>query len=300
MINNMEKRGQVYILAAVIIGVLLFTIFATVNTSKQVDLNANFDRLNENYERESERFINTYVSDNSPTDELEDTFPIFTRDFNNFARETNPEFGIISTLSFTKKDGTKINLVVNMLDTPIFVTTKSSNDGVVFTPSKSTVDVVIGCSEISEGGIGSPIGGVNTEEAVGNPDVTVCTYKITDPGADKVFLFVNDIWVGYEIPKKIDPKPGLIVTAKSDEGEQIQIFVNENEIPIDNSKGNKVKCSEICNFDVDNEDDCKTSGTPKEQKCCKFVNNNPPKNDKCDRQKCCRVNCKIFKIYLVI
>lgn len=278
----MENRGQVYILAAVIIGVLLFTIFATVNTSKQVDLNANFDRLNENYERESERFINAYVSDNSPTAELENTFPKFAWNFNKFAMETNPEFGIISTLSYTK-DGTRINLVVNMLDTPVFVTTKSYNGGGVFTPKKEESEVITGCSEISEGGVGSSIGEVNTGEAVGNPDVTVCTYKITDPGADKVFLFVNDIWVGYRIPETADPKPGLIVTAKSDEGDQTQIFVNENEIPIDNSEESKVRCSNICNLDAADQNGCMGTN-PKKQKCCKFKDNSG-----------CRVDCKIFK-----
>ncbi len=282
MINNMEKRGQVYILAAVIIGVLLFTIFATVNTSKQVDLNANFDRLNENYERESERFINAYVSDNNPTKELENSFPEFAWNFNKFAMETNPEFGIITTLSFTKKDGTKKNLIVNMLDTPVFVTTRFTENGGVFIPSngetdESAIEVVTGCSEILDAVLTIPgVGTINPGETVGKQGVKFCTYPVDVAGIDKVFLFVNDIWVGYEIPKGEDPKPGLIVTAKSDEGDQTQIFINENEIPIDNSEVNKVRCSSICDLQATDEDSCRPEANKKEQKCC-------------------RVNCKIFK-----
>lgn len=280
----MEKRGQVYILAAVIIGVLLFTIFATVNTSKQVDLNANFDRLNENYERESERFINAYVSDNSPTDELEKTFPEFAWNFNKFAMETNPEFGIISTLSYTNKEGNKINLIVNMLDTPVFVTTRFTENGGVFKPNndEGAVKVVIGCSEILDASLTIPgVGTINPGETVGKQGVKACLHKVNN--VDRVFLFVNDMWVGYEIPKEKDPKPGLIVTAKSDEGEQTQIFVNENEIPIDHSEESKVRCSEICNLNAVDQKGC-IGANPNKQKCCKFKDNSG-----------CRVNCKIFK-----
>jgi len=292
----MKKRGQVYILAAVIIGVALFTIFAIVNTSEQIDLSANFNRLNENYEREAERFINTYVSSNNPV-ELEDTFPEFTLGFNNFARETNPEFGIITTLSYTNKAGGKVNLVVNMLDTPVFVTTKFFKNGEIFIPSnkEEDVDVIIGCSEISEGGVDSFIGEVNTGEIAGSGGVDKCAYEISKAGADKVFLFVNDMWVGYKIPTD-DLKPGLIVTAKSDEGEQTQIFVNENQLSVDNSDEKKLRCSKICDLNAVKEDDCRPGTNKKEQKCCK-LEDNTPKNDKCNNpsKPCCRVNCKIFK-----
>ncbi len=287
----MKKRGQVYILGAIIVGIALVTIFTVTNRSQQTELNKNFERLNANYEREAERFINEYIKDNSPAEELDETFPEFTKNFNSFAKEMNPDFGIITTLTYINKQGGKITQVINMLDTPVFATRTSSEIGNIITPSFYYDDddrskIISGCFE-SGGKI--KVTGVNMEGII--PTSSDCQGKFSD--AERILLMINDVWVMHEVPDGTIPKPGLIVTAKSEERTQIQVFTNDKTSKqVDNSRVHKAGCGGLCTETLD-ETLCKSD--KKKEKCCKLIDDD--ENDKCgdNQQKCCRVNCKIFK-----
>jgi hypothetical protein len=102
---------------------------------------------------------------------------------------------------------------------------------------------------------------------------------------------INDVWQLHEIPIGDIIKPGLLITSKSDERTQIQVFTNEkSNIQIDNSEENKASCAKVCKRSED-ENTCKLAND-KRKKCCKLVekNNCPP-----GENKCCRVRCEIFK-----
>ncbi len=286
----MKKSGQVYILGAILIGVALVSIFTVINMSQQTELSKNFEMLNENYEREAERFINDYTKNNNPAVELGQSFPEFTKNFNSFAKEINPDFGIITTLTYINRDGDKITRVINMLDMPVFVT-KNFFQTDPITPSLTDINLIPGCFE--------PTGVLNTAGIVVPANTaapTNCLAKFSD--ARKILLQINDIWALHEIPDTAIPKPGLILTSKSDEASQIQVFINEETNDnVDNSRGFKARCAEICNENAVSEDGCRPSTNRNKQLCCSFKRNTINRNNVCNNveNSCCRLNCKIFK-----
>ena len=217
---NMKNRGQVYILGAVIVGISIFLIFATLNIVEQSSLNKKFQRLNENFEREAEKFINSYVINPDPEKaELSGSFADFTRDFSSYARQINPEFGIITTISYINKDGNLVMVIINMLDIFIFITDKFHES--VITPNiqrESDVNLIEGCAanigaEIMAVGVG---GDFATSSL--NQD---CIYEREVQLNRKILFLIGDVWYSYKVPS--ENKPGLIVVSKSDERTQTQI-----------------------------------------------------------------------------
>ena len=58
----MNKRGQVYILAALIISVVIFILALRPNVIIQEKIEDDFEKLSGNYEYESTRFINSLIN----------------------------------------------------------------------------------------------------------------------------------------------------------------------------------------------------------------------------------------------
>ncbi|MBI4154961.1 hypothetical protein HY498_02670 [Candidatus Woesearchaeota archaeon] len=292
----MKKRGQVYILGAVIVGIAIFLIFTTLNIVEQSSLNKKFQRLNENFEREAERFINSYVTNPDPDKaELRDSFATFTRDFSNYARQINPEFGIITTISYVNKEGNQVLVIINMLNTFIFVTDKFHES--VITPSiqrDSDVELIEGCAanigaEIRAVGVGGDliVSSLNQD----------CIYEKEFQRNKKILLLIGDIWYSYKVPS--ENKPELIVVSKSDERAQTQIFSNQKQTDvIDNSKDNKPTCARFCNLNANNENACKPGANLNKikNKCCTFFDSEEERKYCSDPSSpCCRVDCEIFK-----
>jgi len=293
---NMKNRGQVYILGAVIVGISIFLIFATLNIVEQSSLNKKFQRLNENFEREAEKFINSYVINPDPEKaELSGSFADFTRDFSSYARQINPEFGIITTISYINKDGNLVMVIINMLDIFIFITDKFHES--VITPNiqrESDVNLIEGCAanigaEIMAVGVG---GDFATSSL--NQD---CIYEREVQLNRKILFLIGDVWYSYKVPS--ENKPGLIVVSKSDERTQTQIFSNQKQTDvIDNSKDKKPTCTRFCNLNANNENDCKPGANLDKikNKCCTFFDSEEERKY-CSgpNSPCCKVDCKIFK-----
>jgi hypothetical protein len=86
------KRGQIFILAAVIIVVLLILVTMTYNSYREEIALENFEELSHNYEIEAPKIINDAIEQGA--DEavaLQD----FTEEFQDYAHDTDPNFGIL-------------------------------------------------------------------------------------------------------------------------------------------------------------------------------------------------------------
>jgi hypothetical protein len=89
----MHKKGQVYLLAALIIGFILFLLATQTNVVTKIMIEDDFEDLSKNYDRESANFVNSLLV--NPGANVEKEFTKFTALFTSFAKTKNPEFGLV-------------------------------------------------------------------------------------------------------------------------------------------------------------------------------------------------------------
>ncbi|MFH1592822.1 MAG: hypothetical protein ABIB47_05640 [Candidatus Woesearchaeota archaeon] len=142
----MDKRGQVFILAALLLSFIIFSLVIRLNVVKREIIEGDFSGLSKNYEVESSKFINLLAEEQFRRGELglEDVgvlFLNFTQDFTKYSKTQNPEFGVIYFFDFSSNNEAKM-FVGNYLDQDIAVWVEDAGfDG------GTAVEVVEGCSE---------------------------------------------------------------------------------------------------------------------------------------------------------
>ncbi|MBS3163066.1 hypothetical protein J4427_00030 [Candidatus Woesearchaeota archaeon] len=104
----MDKRGQFFILGAVIIAMALFVLMVRVNTYEEKILLEDFPDLSKNYESESIKVVNdALLNELDPFVKLDE----FTNGFVDYARTLDPNIGFI----YVYKDKNGNSKVVNYL-----------------------------------------------------------------------------------------------------------------------------------------------------------------------------------------
>ena len=88
----MDKRGQIYILAALIMVFVLYTLYKETNIVRETVTEDDFREISKNYELESSRFLNQLIQANS---DVRNSFINFTVLFTSYAKTKNPNFGLI-------------------------------------------------------------------------------------------------------------------------------------------------------------------------------------------------------------
>ncbi len=96
----MNKRGQFYIIIALLLSFALFAVTYATNTITEPVLYSNFNDVSENYIYESSSLINYLLSIQNPNIKQEVSF--FTQDFLSYVRTRDPSFEMIS---FYSQDG---------------------------------------------------------------------------------------------------------------------------------------------------------------------------------------------------
>ena len=90
--DNMNKRGQVYLLAALIIGFILFIVITPSNIVRELTIDDRFEELSKNFEIESAKFINYLIKEEK---DVPSSFLNFTILFTSYSKTKNPDFGLI-------------------------------------------------------------------------------------------------------------------------------------------------------------------------------------------------------------
>ncbi|MDP2907382.1 MAG: hypothetical protein Q8O03_05570 [Nanoarchaeota archaeon] len=112
----MSKRGQVFILAAILLAVILFSLSVIRNKFEQREIKGDFEALSENFQIESSKLINSVIDSGADANKVQESFKSFSTMFTSYAKGKNPEYGLIYVLSF----GDKIQ-VTNFLDREIII-----------------------------------------------------------------------------------------------------------------------------------------------------------------------------------
>lgn len=95
------KKGQIYILAAIILCLAIFGIVTIANKAQRKGGETNFESLSENYATESSKLINSLLS--TTPDQIPDTFRDFSVLFTAYSKTQNPDFGLIYAFNYQNK-----------------------------------------------------------------------------------------------------------------------------------------------------------------------------------------------------
>lgn len=219
----MQKRGQIYILAALIILAVIFSLSSVVNKVKQEKIESDFSKLSENYFDESSKFINSLLN---VDEDILDSYSNFTVLFTAYSKARNPDFSLIYAIEFN--DTIKIG---NYLNYQIAIDNGTDNYDIhVLEGCYDNVDAAVSFSGLSLG-----IEGIKVS------DVKDC--EIEMPFIDKLWIQIGSYWYLFNL---IKGKPDLVIVSREEAKEQRQVFVgSEGFIKEDRDKAGKG--SEICN-----------------------------------------------------
>ena len=202
----MQKRGQIYLLAALIIGFILFLLAAQTNIIKKITIEDDFEELSKNYERESANFVNSLLS--NPTANIEKEFAKFTVLFTSSAKTKNPEFGLV--YAFLHQGNVYIG---NYLDTKINLLT--------ILPPKT----IPGCyalieTSVSLAGLTIPTSGISLGK------FSQCNAVFTAPPSNKIKIEIESIV--YELLLAEDA-PDIMMISRETKDNQRKVFIKSNK-----------------------------------------------------------------------
>ncbi len=122
----MNKRGQLYILVALIIGFIIYVLLTPSNIVRTSIEESDFEELSKNYELESAKLINEVISQNQ---NIKDIFRNFTILFTSYSKTKNPDFELVYAFIFNEtlflgnylETGDRIKFNYTGISTPIYL-----------------------------------------------------------------------------------------------------------------------------------------------------------------------------------
>jgi len=198
----MNRQGQIYILAAILFGFVLFVLTSKTNYVAEKIMEDNFKELSENYAIESSKFVNSLLEDREQ--EISTEFEDFSKNFEEFAKDQNPDFRLIYLFPY------KGNIYVNnYFDREIKIADRR----------------IRGCGEPIE------INAEVDEFAVGGEvypvEVGIQDCKTYIPAQDKINIIIEDRSYDFELNKDV---PEIIILSKEDKDGQRKVFMNNKII----------------------------------------------------------------------
>jgi len=254
----MEKRGQIYILAAIILVVVIFGISRVYNTSSFAEFNDDFEKLSNNYEYESSKLINSLLESG---DNIEESFNNFSAIFTAYSKSQNPNFGLIFALY-----SNDVLYLGNYLDQFVIIDCE-------------------GCNKVSLLGCFDSLPATITFEGltIEVPEylnlVEDCTSSISKSDISEIFLTID----GNAFTFNINPdKPEVIIVSREDLADITKVFMGGNfkkeqaDLSITGSEYcnplDQSSCSPICIWSTMCDVDCTLykyeNGCLKDPSCC--------------------------------
>ncbi len=102
----MNKRGQIYILVALVLSIVIYSLVQVANYVGQENIESDFDRISSTFEEESAKTINSMIEAGRSEEEISSAFLDFSLRYATYARTVNPKFGML----FGYKNSTSVLL----------------------------------------------------------------------------------------------------------------------------------------------------------------------------------------------
>ena len=199
----MRKRGQVYLLVAIILGFVLFVLYSKTNIVRKTVVEDDFEELSKNYEIESSKFVNTLLKVEK---EVGNAFKNFTVLFTSYSKTKNPDFGLIYAFDYQDK-----LYVGNYLNQSITV-----KKGVETKQLQGCYDKVK--TSISVGGLSLEVKDIDYK-VLG--ECTWETNSIEGKPTYLIYIIINDI--EYEI-EVISRSPELVIVSRETKGADQKVY----------------------------------------------------------------------------
>ena len=202
------KKGQVYLLATIIIGFLIFTIITPSNFIHKKITDDDFEELSANYQIESSKILNQLLNREDLSKPLvESMFLNFTVSFTSYSKTKNPNFGIV--YAFPYRDWVFLG---NYAD--VNVTFNSTNP-----PAQSTLK---GCFQKVSTSI--TIYGID----IITPDITTSLYDEcmaieNYPLDSQINLTIENIVYPFQLHGN---RSDIIIISREEDGEDIKVFID--------------------------------------------------------------------------
>lgn len=197
----MNKKGQVYIAAALILIAVIYLIVTKLNTVHQEKLETDFQKISKNYVIESNRLVNSLI--NSREDVMKG-FTNFTLIFTGYSKAQNPNMGMVYIFKYENKIQ-----IGNYLDTSIEVDLgENKNESLPGCYDSVSTSIEFEGLSIT---VGSNLG-----------DVMKCILTKDLRGRKSITIYVDDIPYEFDL---VGSRPQLMVVTRQDEKEQRQVFI---------------------------------------------------------------------------
>lgn len=220
----MNKRGQVYLVAGIMVCMLAFLLVSKPNFIREQVLLQNFETISNNYLTESPKVVNTALKESGTQDTPEEKLEAiksdlsrFTEDFvRDYARNQDPNIGLIYI--YNDENGIVIENYLNGENAYFIGQSGTSNVVLNYEESATSNFVFVGT------GAGSSI-----EQPLCNNEI-LKDYCILEKGKvtpGEYILKFGDISYKFTINQE---SPELIIIIKSKEGETIKVDVSESKL----------------------------------------------------------------------
>lgn len=200
----MRKRGQIYLLAALILGLIIFLVATETNTVRKSVVDSSFESLAKNYEVESARFMNLLL-ERGPNVNIPQEFLKFTIQFSQYAKTKNPEFGTI--YAFIYQDHLYIG---NYLDKTLRLSPQTT---------------LRGCYERVDAGI--VVAGFSLRSNVQTGAFSSCMLDLPVPASNRISFSIEGI--DYQVNLE-SSRPEIIIVSREEHNNQRKVFVKGNFI----------------------------------------------------------------------
>ncbi len=207
------KRGQLYIIVAILLCLALFVVAFRVNTyTKEVKSDV-FAGVSRTYETETSEVINYAITQN---ENISKELGEFTKNFMvDYVSDIDPKTGLIYVVGY-KENGMRRMVIQNYL--------LEENINVSF---KTLTDVVFNCPDpvsVNVGGL--PIVYSTDMVTIGDLDRDYCTLRIDDVGAVKL----NIDGVIYCFDNTNIENPEVLLVAKKKKNDIVEVYTNVDRV----------------------------------------------------------------------
>ncbi|RME54331.1 hypothetical protein D6777_04195 [Candidatus Woesearchaeota archaeon] len=206
----MNKRGQIYILVALVLSIVVFGLVSVNNKAQQKSLQSNFEKLSANYAQESARFVNSLIG---TEEDLTKRFTEFTRLFTAYSKTQSPDFGLIYVFNYNGK-----LYVGNYLDENIKI-----GSGCVDAEAKCEM---LGCYSKINANVG--FDGLDVEFQVPNEELEDCNQELTDANFPagvplEVQITIGDVPYTFKLKKD---QPEIVMVSWENLDEQRKVYTS--------------------------------------------------------------------------
>jgi len=276
----MNKRGQVYILAAIVMSIIIYGMVTISNRVVQDSVASDFERISNNYATETAKLVNSVAGQG----DVLAYFKNFTVMFASYAKAQSPRFELISVFDNNGK-----MYIGNFLKEKIIVTCNDNlcEDTLPLAGCYQTIPAILSFE------------GMKVPVTVNMQDVAKCETEIEYATAPE-YINISVSNVAYQFMLETE-QPDVVVVSWETNAKQRKVFTKGNFI---SSSGSVYTLSDYCadRFETCDETGgyciaepgvCKPNcGVIQTEEECIFDNNDLNDPVKCNVNNCNVKNCK--------